>query len=158
MCNGQSSNGVKVSGGSKLPPTSDDSCLLTLEMKLDDLVNELFAAQKANGELDMGSDHRSLLLDSLQASAGATVDREARAKQVEAILARLYPIEKTIMATRANTIAGLAVKARHAAYMMSQYWEDPIDQIDWEAQAIRLLIEAVCDVAHTPLTFRKDKR
>ena len=58
------------------------------------------------------------------------------------------------MATRARTIAGLGVKARHAAYVMSQYWEEPVDQIDWEAKAIRLLIEAVCDFAHMPLPFR----
>jgi hypothetical protein len=58
------------------------------------------------------------------------------------------------MATPACTIAGLGVKARHAAYVMSQYWEEPISQIDWEAQAVRLLIEAVCDVARTPLPFR----
>jgi len=37
---------------------------------------------------------------------------------------------------------------------MSQYWEQPADKIDWEAQAIRLLIEAVCDVARTPLPLR----
>jgi hypothetical protein len=36
-------------------------------------------------------------------------------KQAEAILARLYPIEQAIMQTRARTIAGLGVKARHAA-------------------------------------------
>jgi hypothetical protein len=75
-------------------------------------------------------------------------------KQAEAILARLYPIEQAIMQTRARTIAGLGVKARHAAYVMSQYWEEPIGQIDWEAQAVRLLVEAVCDVACTPLPFR----
>jgi hypothetical protein len=46
------------------------------------------------------------------------------------------------------------VKARHAAYVMSHYWEEPIDKIDWEAQAIRQLIEAVCNFAHTPLPFR----
>jgi len=38
---------------------------------------------------------------------------------------------------------------------MSHYWEEPIDQIDWEAQAIRLLVEAVCDVAHRPLLLRQ---
>ena len=75
-------------------------------------------------------------------------------KQAEAILARLYPIEQAIMQTPARSIAGLGVKARHAAYVMSHYWEEPIDQIDWEAQAIRLLIEAVCDFARTPLPFR----
>jgi hypothetical protein len=38
------------------------------------------------------------------------------------------------MQRRACTTAGLSVKARYAAYEMSQYWEKPIDQIDWDAQ------------------------
>ena len=59
------------------------------------------------------------------------------------------------MQTPARTIAGLGVKARHAAYVMSQYWEEPIDRIDWDARAARLLIEAVCDFAHRPLPFWK---
>jgi hypothetical protein len=61
---------------------------------------------------------------------------EAQAKHVEAILALLYPIERAIMAAPAYTIIGLGVKARHAAYVMSQYWEEPIDEIDWESQII----------------------
>jgi hypothetical protein len=48
------------------------------------------------------------------------------------------------MQTRAQAITGLAVKAAH---VMSQYWEAPRDQIDWDARAVRLLIEAVCETA-----------
>jgi hypothetical protein len=58
------------------------------------------------------------------------------------------------MATPARTIVGLGVKARHAAYVMSQYWEEQVDQIDWEAKAVRLLIEAVCEVGRVPLPLR----
>jgi hypothetical protein len=72
----------------------------------------------------------------------------------EAILAALYPIELAIMQTRAQTITGLAVKARHAAYVMSQYWEAPLDQIDWDARTVRLLIEAVCETAGASPIFR----
>jgi hypothetical protein len=79
---------------------------------------------------------------------------KAGTERIEEILTRLDPVERAIMATPACTIAGLAVKARHAAYVMSHYWDEPIDQIDWEAQAIRLLVEAVCDVAHRPLLLR----
>jgi hypothetical protein len=158
MCNGQSSDDVKTSGGSKLLPANDDGGLLALEMQLDDLVNELLAARKANGEPIMSSDQRSLVSGRSQASAQTISDQEARTKQVETILARLYPIEHAIMATPAHTITGLGVKARHAAYVMSQYWEEPIDRIDWEARAVRLLIEAVCNVASTPLAFRTLKR
>jgi hypothetical protein len=80
--------------------------------------------------------------------------REVLRKEVEATLARLAPIERAIMETPACTIAGLGVKARHAAHVLSQYWEAPIDRIDWDARAVRLLIEAVCDVARMPLPFR----
>lgn len=70
---------------------------------------------------------------------------------MEALLASLCPIEQAIMETPARTIAGLGVKARHAAYLISEYWDAPIDRIDWDARAVRLLIEAVCNVAHVPL-------
>jgi hypothetical protein len=82
------------------------------------------------------------------------VGREALTKEVEATFARLDPIERAIMGTPACTIAGLGVKARHAAYVLSEYWEAPIERIDWDARAVRLLIEAICAVAHTPLLFR----
>jgi hypothetical protein len=74
-------------------------------------------------------------------------------KLVEAALVCLEPIERAIMATPARTIAGLGVKARHAAHVMSEYWDAPIDQIDWEARAVRLLIEAVCERAGLSLPF-----
>jgi hypothetical protein len=41
-----------------------------------------------------------------------------------------------------------------------EHWDAPINQIDWDARAVRLLIEAVCDVACMPLSFsnlREDK-
>jgi hypothetical protein len=69
---------------------------------------------------------------------------------VETILARLYPIKQAIIQTAARTIPGLGVKARHAAYVMCQYWVTPIDHIDWDARAVRLLIEAVCYIARAP--------
>jgi hypothetical protein len=57
------------------------------------------------------------------------------------------------MATPARTITGLGIKARHAAYLVSEYWDAPIDQIDWDARAVRLLIEAVCRTAGVLLPF-----
>lgn len=86
--------------------------------------------------------------------AGADHALADQTRDVEAILATLYPIELAIMQTRAQTITGLAVKARHAAYVMSQYWEAPLDQIDWDARAVRLLIEAVCETAGVSPIFR----
>jgi hypothetical protein len=159
MRDSQSSNGANAPVGSEvmalaLPPTDDDSGLLILEEQFDCLVTALHAAQKASGELAICPDQRSLVRDSLQAGVEAVSDHEAGTEQVDTILARLYPIEQAIMTTPACTIAGLGVKARHVAYVMSQYWEVPIDRIDWDARAVRLLIEAVCDFARRRLPFR----
>jgi hypothetical protein len=81
-------------------------------------------------------------------------DEEVATRQIESILARLSPIERAIMQTPARSIEGLGVTARHAAHVVSHYWEAPIDRIDWDAQAMRLLIEAVCDLARSPLPVR----
>jgi hypothetical protein len=107
----------------------NDAVLLALEKRFDTLAAEL--------DRDRGE-----------------VGREALTEEVEATVARLDPVERAIMETPARTIVGLGVKARHAAYVLSQYWEAPIERIDWDARAIRLLIEAICAVAHTPLLFR----
>jgi hypothetical protein len=150
MPNDQSANGIEAPSRSKSATAGDDEGLLALEAQLDDLVAQLLAAQEANGEPIASSDQLRAVPDS--ASGGGP--ENAQAENVDAILERLYPIECAIMAAPAHSIVGLGVKARHAAYVVSQYWEEPTDKIDWEAQAIRLLIEAVCDVARTPLSFR----
>ncbi|WP_315825576.1 MULTISPECIES: hypothetical protein [unclassified Bradyrhizobium] len=73
--------------------------------------------------------------------------------RLETMLADLAPVEQAIMGTPARTIAGLGVKARHAAYVVSEYWDAPLDQIDWHSRAVRSLIEAVCEVASVPYSF-----
>jgi hypothetical protein len=70
-------------------------------------------------------------------------------QQIEVLLARLDPIERAIMATPARTIDGLGVKARHLAYTVSEHWGAPIDQISWDARAVRLFVEAVWDLVRT---------
>lgn len=159
MPNHQSVNGTEALGRSKLTATGDDRDLLVLEAQLDNLVVQLLAVQRADGEQISSSDQLPAMPDSSRGGAddGASVGG-SQEKNVEAVLARLYPVERAIMAAPAHTIVGLGVKARHAAYVMSQYWEEPTDKIDWEAQTIRLLVEAVCDVAGTPLSFRTGKR
>ncbi|WP_407159446.1 hypothetical protein [Bradyrhizobium sp. STM 3557] len=72
------------------------------------------------------------------------------------MLVSLEPIEQAIMAIPARTIAGLGVKARHAAYVISEHWDAPIGQIDWDARAVRSLIEAVCDMACIPLSLESN--
>lgn len=85
------------------------------------------------------------------------VGSEAHLEEIEAALRRLEPIERAIMTTPARTALGLGVKARHAAHVVSEYWNAPIDQIDWNARAVRLLIEAVCETAGLPLPLRDDR-
>jgi len=77
---------------------------------------------------------------------------------IESMLVSVEPIEQAIMAIPARTIAGLGVKARHAAYVISEYWDAPIDQIDWDARAVRSLIEAVCDLASISVSFESNLR
>jgi hypothetical protein len=73
----------------------------------------------------------------------------------EDVLARLDPVERAIMETPAYTMTGLSVKARHLAYVLSEYWEAPIGQITWEGRAVRLLVETICSIANAPLRVRE---
>jgi hypothetical protein len=140
-----SANAVEGFGRPTRAAMGEDRALLALEAELNDLVCQLIAAQKA--------DQLPTVPDSARNGTENLSIQTAQAKRVEVILARLDPIERAIMAAPACTIVGLGVKARHAAYVMSQYWEEPAGKVDWEAQVVRLLIEAVCDVARTPLPF-----
>jgi hypothetical protein len=145
MSNDRAANRVEALGRSTTAATGEDGALLELEAELDVLLSQLIAAQEA--------DQLSTVPESARSGTENVSIKEAQAKRVEAILARLYPIERAIMAAPACTIVGLGVKARHAAYVMSQYWEEPAGKLDWEAQVVRLLIEAVCDVTRTPSSF-----
>jgi hypothetical protein len=86
-----------------------------------------------------------------RAEDGTDKPAAGRQEQLEAALARLEPIERAIMATPAQTVVGLGVKARHAAYVISESWTEPLEKADWDRRAVRLLIEAVCVVAGRPL-------
>jgi len=132
-------------------PTDDDAGLLALEVQFNSLVAEMVAVQSANDPRASYPDGQSLTRSNVQAGYESDSDQDDRTNKAEDVLARLYPIEQAIMATPARTIMGLGVKARHAAYVMSHYWEAPIEQIDWDARAMRLLIEAVCRLANIPL-------
>jgi hypothetical protein len=87
---------------------------------------------------------------SLQMRDAADVDR------IEAFLAGMEPIERAILTIPADGIAGVAVKARVAAHVVSNYWDVPLDQLDLDARAFRHLVEAVCNIAGTSLPFPSD--
>jgi hypothetical protein len=145
----QLTTAIRVSGSGSAPD-EDDGSLLALESEFKVLAAELITVQRAQSNLGIFPDKWPQ--SDKQTSVGLD---ESRIKEVESILARLDPIERAIMATPARTIVGLGVKARHAAYVTSQYWDGPIEKIGWEAQAVRLLIEAVCNVARAPLLLNE---
>lgn len=146
----------QLSVGTTAASLVDDSPLLALEKQFNAISAELLAVQRLRRN-QTGS--RSPAAHppeeaTIESGVGEHTFDEFATRRIESVLARLYPIEQAIMQTPASTIAGLGVKARHAAYVLSQYWEAPIDRIDWDARTVRLLIEAVCDVAHRSLLLR----
>ena len=117
----------------RMEATDDDSDLIVLGKQFEDTVTRIRALYDPASP----DDHLDL---------------------IEAMLVSLEPIEQAIMAIPARTIAGLGVKARHAAHVMSEHWDAPIGQIDWDARAVRFLIEAVCNMARTPLSFESNPK
>lgn len=120
----------------------DDFALVQLDTTFVTLLSEISAL-----EPEQGYGQRSRKVES------ARSDEASRRQKIESVLARLEPVERAIMATPAQTIVGLGVKARHAACVLSEHWDLPIDKIDWDARAVRLLIEAICKAAGVRLPF-----
>ncbi len=75
---------------------------------------------------------------------------------IDAFLAHMEPIERAILAMPADSMEGVAVKARVAAHVISNYWDVPLDRLDLDARAFRHLVEAVCSVAGVSLPFQSD--
>jgi hypothetical protein len=123
-CNAQDPLSVHQTNMDSMPSLSsnDDSALIALGQRFEEILAEVRVLYSAS-------------------------EPEGCVEELEATLARLEPVEQAIMTMTARTIAGLGVKARHAAFVMSELWNAPIDRIDWDARAVRLLIEAVCEVA-----------
>jgi hypothetical protein len=135
------------------PARPTDSPLRPLADQLETLLAELAAVQGLRDESTINTLQHG---PHLEADTGENCDTGT--SRTEAVLARLYPVELTILATSARTIADLGVKARHAAYVLSEYWEAPINHLDWDARTVRLLIEAICNVAGTPLPFEASRK
>jgi hypothetical protein len=123
----------------------DDFVLIQLDTTFVTLLSEISALEPQRGG-GQGTQNVEIVRS----------DEASHTHKIESVLARLEPVERAIMATPARTIVGLGIKARHAAYVVSEHWNAPIDQIDWEARAIRLLIEAVCEVAGVQLPFANE--
>jgi hypothetical protein len=89
-------------------------------------------------------------LGSLETNEAAPISR------IEAFLASMEPLERAILAMPADGMAGIAVKARVAAHIVSNYWDVPLDRLDLDARAFRLLVEAVCNAAGVSLPCPSD--
>jgi hypothetical protein len=115
-----------------------DAVLVALGRKFEALSAELTALQREEDALSAAPRGEQL---KSEATIGPSVER------IEAVLALLDPIERAIMAIPAKTVIGLGVKARHAAHVLSNYWTDAPETLDWDARTVRLLIESTCTVA-----------
>lgn len=61
------------------------------------------------------------------------------------VLSLMDAPQRRIMALPAATPAGLAVKARVAWFGCEHYWDQPIDDLDWDQHMARALIDSVLD-------------
>ena len=139
----RNADGVKRRGASsnkRADPAAPHAMLVALGNKLDALSAELAALEneKATPFFLTAARGEELI-------GGTALNPSAH--RTEELLALLDPIERAIMATPAQTIVGLGVKARHAAHVLSHYWMDSTDALDWDVRAVRLLIESTCSVA-----------
>jgi hypothetical protein len=117
-----------------------DAVLVELGCKFEALSGELAALLREDVDSIATVDSRGERLEH-GATGGSSTGR------VDAVLRLLDPIERSIMAIPAVTVVGLGVKARHAAHVLSHYWTDSPDRLDWDARTVRLLIESACTVA-----------
>lgn len=143
-------------GANANPTLANDAALLQLEQQFNVVAGELskllesYGARIVEARLDCEPGWPKPALESASDDMADRLAAE-RLVQLEAVLGQLAPIEQAIMTTPAQTIIGLGVKARHAAYVLSEYWEEPMEKSDWDRRAVRLFIEAVCQVAGRPL-------
>jgi hypothetical protein len=136
--------GVKRRGATSnrgAAPSAPDAMLVALGAKFEALSAELAALQVAPLFPIAAPDEQLKDETAIKPSA----------ERIEAILALLDPIERAIMAAPAATVVGLGVKARHAAHVLSHYWIDSTDTLDWNVRTVRLLIESTCTVAGVAL-------
>ena len=119
-----------------------DAMLVALGSQL-----EVLSAELALLQTDNGVSLSSAVLNEFGKQIPLPSDQ-----RIEEILSLLDPIERAIMAIPAESVVGLGVKARHAAHVLSHYWTDSTEALDWDVRAVRLLIESTCSVAGVGLS------
>jgi hypothetical protein len=76
----------------------------------------------------------------------------------EALDRRIDPILDAIRQLPARSLAGLAIKARAVAVTMDHLWDVPANDLDWEEEFLRDLIENVCALAGVNLPAVQNRR
>jgi hypothetical protein len=123
-----------------VPGSNPDAELVALGQKFEALSAELAVLQKQEADkLALVADRGERL------NAGALISPSV--EHIEAVLRLLAPIEHATMARPAVTVAGVGVKARHAAHVLLHCWTDSPEALDWDARTVRLPIESRCTVA-----------
>jgi len=123
--------------------TNPDAVLVALGRSFEALSAELATLQQQDALSAVAS------FDGKSKVAAAVVPGIER---IEAVLCSLDPIERAIMTIPARTVVGLGVKARHAAHVLSNYWTEVPERLDWDARTVRHLIESACSVAGVELS------
>jgi hypothetical protein len=164
-------------GPSSAPVVPDDPELLVLGERLEALLPELSAAQKACfAAVDAADEEawrRAGLCDRPGDGGGdpLTEDEQSRRWAMEKVVRaelgtedairacdevwrRADIIHRQIIAQPARTLRGIAVKARAAAVLaMPQLWNEPAKDLDWHDEVARKLVESICDAAEMPLPY-----
>ncbi|MGJ4892629.1 hypothetical protein ACQR0Z_28395 [Bradyrhizobium sp. HKCCYLS3077] len=122
---------------------SPDAVLVALGRSFEALSAELAALQQQDAQCAAAA---------CEAKSQLTAVVAPGLERMEAVLNSLDPIERAIMAIPARTVVGLGVKARHAAHVLSNYWMDVPESLDWDARTVRHLIESACSVAGVELS------
>jgi hypothetical protein len=84
----------------------------------------------------------------------ADLGTENAIRTCEEVWARGDAIHRAIIAGRAQSLQGVAVKARAAAVLvLAQLWDRPASDLDWDDEVIRKLVESISDAAAMPLPY-----
>ena len=160
--------------GATAAPTGDHE-LVALGERLDALLPEMTAQQLASFAAVDAADEEAWRRAGLSGSDGegaplteeeharlwdmlkvvrADLGTENAIRTCEEVWARGDAIHRAIIAGRAQSLQGVAVKARAAAVLvLAQLWDRPASDLDWDDEVIRKLVESISDAAAMPLPY-----
>jgi hypothetical protein len=154
---------------------TDDHELLWLGERLDALLPELTDSQLASfaavdaadeeawrragltggeGEGDPLTEEEHARLWGMMKVVRAELGTDNAIRTCDEVWGRADAIHRAIIARPAQTLRGVAVKARAAAVLVvDQLWDKPARDLDWDDEVVRKLVESICDAAAMPLPY-----